>query len=76
MATPTKPKTSAAAPGSHAAASARSSQLTANSASTTALPSPCTSPTRFARVAPGMANQSIHPNTAASSPPTTPAAIM
>ena len=54
----------------------RRSQLTANSASTAAFPSPCHNPTCFARVPPGMANQSIHPATAATSPASPPAAII
>ena len=45
---------------------------TANVAVTTTFKAPCIKPIRFARVLPGMFNQSARPNAAATSPPTTP----
>jgi len=54
----------------------RSNQLEANSATITTLLNPCPNPIPFARVPEGIASQSIKPNTAARSPPMTPAAII
>ncbi len=48
----------------------------ANSATMRKLVNPCNNPTALARVPEGIASQSIKPNTAATSPPITPAAIV
>src|SRR5216683_1104457 len=54
----------------------RIDQLTMNSARITRLPPPCHKPTDLARVPDGIANQSMVPTAAASSPPIKPAAII
>ena len=54
----------------------RIDQLTMNSARITRLPPPCQKPTDLARVPDGIANQSMVPTAAASSPPIKPAVII